>query len=56
MRDYDRDGKIDMHEHISYLWNHDLMRRFWNFVKGYEAEKIVDPDDRINREEFMIVS
>lgn len=38
LRDYDRDGKIDMHEHISYIWNHDLMRRFWNFVKGYEED------------------
>jgi hypothetical protein len=54
LRDYDRDGKIDMHEHISYLYNHDKMRRFWNFVKGYEAERIIDADDRISKEEFMI--
>jgi len=54
LRDYDRDGKIDMHEHISYIWNHDLMRRFWNFVKGYDEDKIIDSDERMDLEEFIM--
>lgn len=30
LRDYNRDGKIDVEEHMSYTWHYNYMVSFWN--------------------------
>lgn len=54
LRDYDRDGKIDVDEHISYIWHYNYMVSFWNQVKGYESDKPIDLTETMTREEFIV--
>lgn len=54
LRDYNRDGKIDVEEHMSYTWHYNYMVSFWNSVKGHEKDKPIDLSEIMTREEFNV--